>query len=260
MAEYNNTGFSFEPSKMSYADYLDYWFENYVMTSCKYHTQLAYRQIIEQHLKPALGIYQLQSLTPMTIQEYVNKKFVTGLKKTTLTNITSVLTGSLKYAVMPAQLLQTSPAEYIKYPKMKSERSSINRIVISVDDFHSMLERFPKGNPFRYALLIGFYTGLRISEVFALTWDDIDFQEKTLSVNKLVYKRNYLLTDEQLEIATSKTEKKRMIAHIGQSCVLKSVPQDRFSCITGGCFPGTGCCSGCSRSASLQCGGGPVPG
>ncbi len=39
--------------------------------------------------------------------------------------------------------------------------------------------------------MIGFYTGLRISEAFALTWDDIDFDKKTLSVNKQVVKRNF---------------------------------------------------------------------
>lgn len=191
LAEYNNAGLTFEPSEMSYADYLDYWFDNYVKASCKYNTQLAYNAIIENHLKPALGIYKLKSLTPMMVQEYVNQKFTNGLKKTTLTNIMAVLSGSLKYAVVPANLLQSSPAEYVKYPKVSSDRSETNRTIISVDDFNRMLERFEKGNPFRYALLIGFYTGLRIGEVFALTWDDIDLNEGTLDVNKLVYKRNY---------------------------------------------------------------------
>lgn len=191
MSEYNNAGLTYEPSEMSYADYLDFWFDNYVKMSCKYNTQLAYNVIIENHLKPALGMYKLRSLTPIMLQDYVNQKFVTGLKKTTLKNITAVLSGSLKYAVVPAQLLQSSPAEYITMPKIESKRADVNRTVISVEDFNKMIDRFQPGNPFRYALLIGFYTGLRIGEVFALTWEDIDLKEKTLDVNKLVYKRNY---------------------------------------------------------------------
>lgn len=146
MADYNNAGLKFEPSDMSYSDYLDYWFDNYVQMSCKYNTQLAYTQIIENHLKPSLGKYKLRSLTPIIIQDYVNQKFVTGLKKTTLTNIMAVLSGSFKYAVVPAQLLQSSPAEYVKYPKIKSERTEVNRTIISVEDFNKMLERFEKGN------------------------------------------------------------------------------------------------------------------
>ena len=208
MAEYNNAGLKFEPSDMSFADYLDYWFDNYVKMSCKYNTQVSYNQIIESHLKPALGMYKLRSLTPIMIQEYVNQKFVTGLKKTTLINIMAVLSGSLKYAVVPAQLIQSSPAEYIKYPKIQTERAETNRTVISIEDFNRMLERFEKGNPFRYALLIGFYTGLRIGEVYALTWEDFDFKEKTLDVNKLVYKRNYGVDVRQVMKQKGKREEK----------------------------------------------------
>lgn len=208
LAEYNNAGLKFEPSDMSYADYLDYWFDNYVKVSCKYNTQMAYNQIIEQHLKPALGMYKLRSLTPVLIQEYVNKKFVTGLKKTTLTNIMSVLSGSLKYAVVPAQLLTSSPAEYIKYPKKERHAKEINRKIITLDDFNRMLDRFGKGNPFRYALLIGFHTGLRISEVYGLTWDDIDFKECTLDVNKQAYKRNYGVDVRQVMKQKGKREEK----------------------------------------------------
>lgn len=208
LAEYDNAGLKFEPSEISYADYLDYWFDNYVKMSCKYNTQLAYNQIIESHLKPALGKYKLKSLTPVMIQDYVNQKFVTGLKKTTLVNIMAVLSGSLKYAVLPAQLIQSSPAEYITYPKLTSDRKEKNRTVISVEDFNRMIDRFEKNNPFRYALLIGFYTGLRIGEVYALTWDDIDFKEKTLDVNKLVYKRNYGLDVRKVMKEKGKKEEK----------------------------------------------------
>ena len=208
LAEYNNAGLNFEPSEMSFADYLDYWFDNYVKTSCKYNTQLAYNRIIEGHLKPALGMYKLKALSPMQIQEYVNHKFASGLKKTTLKNIVGVITGSLSYAVVPAQLLTASPAVYIKFPKLDSSRSETNRTIITIEDFDRMMERFKKGDPFRYALLIGFHTGLRIGEVFALTWDDIDLDEGTLEVNKQTYKRNYGVDVRQVMKEKNKKEEK----------------------------------------------------
>lgn len=208
MAEYNNAGLNFNPSDISFADYLDYWFDNYVKVSCKYNTQLNYNSIIENHIKPSLGMYKLKTLTPMQLQDYVNIKFKNGLKKTTLNTIMGVISGSLDYAVLPAQLLQSSPAEHIKYPKLTSERAEVNRTVISVDDFNNMLNRFEKGNPFRYALLIGFYTGLRIGEVFALTWDDINLQEGIIDVNKQVYKRNYGVDVRQVMKIKEKKEEK----------------------------------------------------
>lgn len=208
MAEYNNSGHCFEPSDISFSDFLDYWLDNYSATSCRYNTQLSHLSIIENHLKPALGMYRLRSLTPMVIQEFVNKKFLSGLKKTTLENILSVLRASLKYAVMPAQLLQSSPAEYIIYPKLQYDKSDVNRTVISIEDFNRMLDRFQKGSPYRYALLIGFYTGMRIGEVYALTWEDINLKEETININKIVYKRNYGINPKKvLEVKGRKEEK-----------------------------------------------------
>lgn len=208
MAEYNNAGLHFEPSEISFADYLDYWFDNYVKVSCKYTTQVGYARIIELHLKPTLGHYRLRSLTPLILQEYVNHKFASGLKKNTIAGIMGVLTGSLKYAVVPAQLLKSSPGEYIKYPAIRENKEDRNRTIISVEDFEKMLDRFKPGSPYRYALLIGFYTGLRIGEVYGLTWDDIDFKEKTLDVNKLVYKRNFNVDTRRVKELKGKREEK----------------------------------------------------
>ena len=38
-------------------------------------------------------------------------------------------------------------------------------------------------------LMIGYYTGMRIGEVIALTWDDINFEEKTINIDKILYYR-----------------------------------------------------------------------
>lgn len=208
LAEYNNAGLHFEPSEISYADYLDYWFDNYVKTACRYNTQVGYNYIIEGHLKPALGMYKLKSLTPMMLQEYVNQKFTTGLKKSTLQGIVGVLSKSLKYAVVPGQLLKSSPAEYIVYPKLDSDRAATNRTIVSIEEFEKMIDRFEVGNPFRYALLIGFYTGLRIGEVYALTWEDINLKEGTIDVSKLAYKRNYGVDVRQVMKEKGKKEEK----------------------------------------------------
>lgn len=189
LSDYSKTGSRFESSDMSLSDFLDYWFDNYVKVSCKYNTQVNYRNVIDNHLKPVLGKYALKSITPMQIQEYVNHKFSNGLKKHTVVGIISVLSGALKYAVIPCKLIQSSPAEYVKYPKQTSAKSETNRIVISVENFDKIIKRFAPGNPFRYALLIGFYTGMRISEVFGLTWDDIDLKQGTIDITKICYKR-----------------------------------------------------------------------
>lgn len=214
MAAYNSVGSTFEPSEISFADYLDYWFDSYVLHNCKYNTQLDYRIIIDNHLKQPLGQYKLKSLTAMKLQEFVNVKYASGLKKSTLKNIMAVLTSSLKYAVVPSGFIQASPAAYLIFPKLPAAKATAERTTISIEDFNKILERFPKGNSFRYAMLISFYTGLRIGEVFGLTWQDIDFQEATINVNRLIYKRKNAWF-----IGTTKTESSERIVSVGGTLI-----------------------------------------
>ena len=70
LAEYNNSGLHFEPSEISMSDYLDYWLENYVELNLRTNTITNYKGIVDNYLKPSLGIYKLKSLTPSILQNY----------------------------------------------------------------------------------------------------------------------------------------------------------------------------------------------
>lgn len=65
------------------------------------------------------------------------------------------------------------------------------RIILEPDEWQKIIDRFQPPSRFYIPLMIGYYTGMRISEVFALTWDDIDFENRTININKQVVKRNY---------------------------------------------------------------------
>lgn len=189
MVQYENSGLHFEPNDISYADYLEYWFEHYVLVNCKYRTQEEYRKIIDGHLKPALGKYKLKSLTPAVLQELINSKYINGYSKNYLGNMMNVLKGSIKYAVHPLMFIQNNPGDYIKMPKYEHSKLETNRKVITQEEFKLISERFPEGSTFYIPIMIGYYTGARIGEVMALTWDDIDLKEATISIDKIIQKR-----------------------------------------------------------------------
>lgn len=54
-------------------------------------------------------------------------------------------------------------------------------------EFLQVIKKFPIAK--ETALIIALYTGVRISELLALHWEDVDFKNKTLHINKQVYKR-----------------------------------------------------------------------
>lgn len=187
--EYNNAGAVFEPTEITVSDYLDQWYDLYCKPNLKYNTQVGYLRIMEGHLKPKFGQYRLKAITSAVLQEYANDLKMNGLSKSHVVGILSVMGAALDYAVEPMHYLSANPMRYVKYPKV--EKKPRERIILTLDEWQRIIDRFPPGSRYYIPLMIGFYTGLRISEAFALTWDDIDFEERTITVSKQIVKRNF---------------------------------------------------------------------
>ena len=60
----------------------------------------------------------------------------------------------------------------------------------TIDEIEKILSRFKENKVFICAFLTACYTGMRTGEVFALTWDDIDLENRTIKINKTVYAKN----------------------------------------------------------------------
>ena len=188
--EYLQTGHSFTPSTMSYTDYLDYWMKEHCEINLKYHTIQAYKNIIKNHVKPRIGSYMLSQITTSTLQEFVNNIYLEkGFSKNFLKNILKVLKTSFSYATDVVEFVKENPALKVRLPRYDIQESDPAHI-FTKEEINMILERFENNHAFYYAALTAYYTGLRVSEVYALTWDDIDLENKTLTVNKNVLEKN----------------------------------------------------------------------
>lgn len=189
MSEYNSSGIHFEPNDISVSDYMDIWFDLYVVPNLKYNTQVGYTQTINNHIKPTFGSYKLNSINPTVLQAYANQLQTSGYSKAMITNILHLLSGAFDYAVHPLGYIKDNPMRYVKPPKI--DKAPRERICLSIEDFNRIIERFPSGNRFHVPLMIGWYCGVRISECFGLTWNDIDFENRTITISKQICKRNF---------------------------------------------------------------------
>jgi integrase len=188
--EYMQTGHNFVPSTMSYADYLNYWMKEHCEINLKYHTIQAYKNIIKNHIKPRIGFYRLSQITTSTLQEFVNSIYVEkGFSKNFLKNILKVLKTSFRYATDVVGFVKENPALKVRLPKYDIPESDPVHI-FTKDEINMILDRFKNNHAFYYAVLTAYYTGLRVSEVFGLTWDDIDLENKTLRVDRNILKKN----------------------------------------------------------------------
>ena len=90
---------------------------------------------------------------------------------------------SLDYAVYPAEIIKSNPANYIKIPQ-KAPTNIIKRHIITQEQLAALLEEHPFGSPLYIPILILFHTGVRISELLGLTWEDVNFETKTITLRR----------------------------------------------------------------------------
>jgi len=213
--EYEKNGCPTMPNNYSLSQYLDFWMKNYVELNCKFNTISGYKIMMEKHIKPALGFYKLSSISPSQIQEFINEKYVYGLSRRYIANILSVLSSALKAAVYPYKLITENPALYVKLPKNKNSKIHTQTRVLSPEEMKKIFQRFPCGSSFYIPLQIAYHTGVRIGECCALTWEDIDLENGTITISKSI-SRQY---QHEWFFGTPKTETSNRTIPIGKTLI-----------------------------------------
>lgn len=190
LAQYNQAGTFFVPSEISFADYLEYWVDNYCKSNLKSATITNYQKKIRLHIKPILGQYKLKALSPTILQQFINDKFNEGYSRNTLSVIKGILSNSLNYAVEPLKYIESNPMLYVKLPSKRAVAKvptrSAPHIFIPKDKMKVIFDRFPEGTSTHLPLMLGYKCGLRLGEAYGLVWEDIDLERQILSVNRQV--------------------------------------------------------------------------
>ena len=202
LKKYHLCGLTEKTSDISYSDFLDEWMENDCKFNLKETTLLNYGKRIKNHIKPELGGYQIRRLNRERLQKFLQKKYDEGYSKNTLSTLRGILSKSMTYAV-ESGLIATSPASNLKIPRCEMTTvptRSDPHSYLPADTMRRIFERFPEGSPTHIPMMIGYHCGLRIGEVFALTWDDIDLRNRKLTVSRQIQWK---------QIPRSKEEKQR---------------------------------------------------
>ncbi|MCM1009147.1 MAG: site-specific integrase, partial [Ruminococcus flavefaciens] len=167
---------------------LDYWVENDCMIDLKPNTVSNYKKKIENTLKPNLGRYKLKSITREVLQAFLTDMFNMGYAHTTLIVLKGLLSKSLNYAE-DHHFIARSPAVRLKIPKHlkpKVKTRTSPHHLIPADAMEKIFARFPERTSQYIPLRLGYECGLRLGEVYGLCWEDIDFKNKVLYINRQV--------------------------------------------------------------------------
>ena len=168
-----------EECKITVAELLDIWYQEYVELNCKGNTKSSRKRMIETHLKPYLGNYKLKDVNTRIIQNFFNDKSKEGYSKSTLNMLKAILNSSFKYAIFPLEFIENNPVQNITMPKRKDVK---DKHIITSEEMDIILKTANKELK-RMVMQFAYYTGMRSSEICGLQWEDVDFDNKVIHIN-----------------------------------------------------------------------------
>ncbi len=175
---------------MKYKEWIEIWLYNYIKPTNKTRTFENYKQMLDNHIITKIGDLDIRKITPLLLQNFLtellkigNKLNGRGLSTSTVNLIITIVQNSLKTAFRIG-IINEYTADRIKRPKLKeSEVSCFNLIEQRKIEQAILSDKRDK----MFGILLCLYMGLRIGELLALTWDDINFISGFISVNKTCY-------------------------------------------------------------------------
>ena len=157
-------------------DWLEYWLEAIVRQNIKDSTYFSYRRILETHIYPYLGEKNIQKLSCENIQQTVDV-LMKGISAGTLNNVCRLLKSALCTA-FERGVIKMNPYHSIKKPKVHRARPR----VLTRNEQEILERMLRQENSFEYLLCL--YTGLRVGELSALRWEDVDLENNILHINR----------------------------------------------------------------------------
>lgn len=165
-------------------------------------TFAAYSLIVETHLMPTFG--NLTEIAEKDVQEFVLNKLNKGLSQKTIKDMLIVLRMILKYGAKKNYCVY-SPIDVI-FP---TDRDRQELEVLSIANQKKIMRYVEENFTFRnLGIFICLSTGIRIGEICALTWEDIDIDSGVIHIRKTIqriYIREKGVRHTELLIDTPKT-------------------------------------------------------
>lgn len=147
--------------------------------SVKPSTTARYNTILHNHLLPVFGDKPITDISVQMIQKFINQLQEMGLSTKTIADILFVLKSVLKFSCKIQGQLNIDFADISvknKKPEFKTMTENEQCILALYLESNLCFKNF--------GILLCMYTGIRIGEICALKWSDIDFNDKLLTINK----------------------------------------------------------------------------
>lgn len=206
--------------KMTFKEFVDRWLIDYAPSNIEKTSLNNYKDYLDNNIIPELGHLKLTKLQPMHLQGFYNKMLKPGARKdkkecgyspATIKKLHVIISSILGTAV-DWQVIESNPCEKVSPPKQTKGMDDIKfftleqtQIFLKALDMeystkykaHTRKDDTGKKYnvpeytetrriPFQFKVMyyIALFAGLRKGELVALTWNDIDFKNNSININK----------------------------------------------------------------------------
>lgn len=153
------------------------WFDVYVKTNNKYSETLNKASVLKAHLVPFFGNKPLDKICNLDVETYKAEKQKIGLANKTINNHLIVLNKCLNTA-QDWEVIKIIPKiKLLKVPPQKFDFLSAEECQELIDNSEGM---------YKEMILLCLKTGVRFGELIALRWEDVNFKDKLLTVQRSI--------------------------------------------------------------------------
>ena len=141
-----------------------------------YSTSAVYKVYLKSWILPRWGSYRIQDVKTVAVEEWLGSLSLTNGTKAKLRNIMSAL---FRHA-MRNEWIDKNPISLVRQSAKREQAPEI----LDVQEIQSLLSELQE--PYRTMVFLAAATGLRVSELLALKWSDINFESLEISLNRAV--------------------------------------------------------------------------
>ena len=171
-----NCGFqSYERQTLS--EWIEKWLNAEVIGRVKISSYQTYQRQYDKHIATAIGQMDIASVTQADIYDFLAELRSEGLAPNTVKGVFRLLKAAFKYAVEEG-IIRKNPCLKIR---MQNTEWSEQR-VMNCEEQNMLREAVQ--TPEQFPVLFGSYMGMRLGEVCALKWTDIDWKQQKISIHR----------------------------------------------------------------------------
>jgi len=171
-------GLPLERGRTTVGDWLRRWLEEVARPRLRPSTYRSYADIVRLHLLPSLGNLRLARLSPLEVQALLNRKLEEGLSPRRVQYVHAVLRAALEDAYR-FQMVGRNVARLVSPPR--AARPEVRPLTL--EEARRLLAT-TRGHRLGALFVVALCTGLRLGELLALKWEDVDMERGALTVRR----------------------------------------------------------------------------